>query len=82
VLPDGGWPFRFGRRRPRSRGGNGDDVATAAQRRGIRVLLTSGHPDQIIKLENGPFPFISKPYSANDLIAVMKALLSEPDHGA
>jgi DNA-binding response OmpR family regulator len=64
------------------RGGNGDDVANAAQRRGIRVILTSGHPDRIIRLENGPFPFISKPYSANDLIALMKALLSKPDPSA
>jgi DNA-binding response OmpR family regulator len=60
------------------RGGNGDDVATAAHSRGIRVILTSGHPDRIIKLEQGPFAFIAKPYSANELIALMKALLSKP----
>jgi|SRR6185437_3734397 len=60
------------------RGGNGDDVATAAHRNGIRVILTSGHPDRIIKLERGPFPFIAKPYSANELIALIKALLRKP----
>ena len=60
------------------RGGNGDDVAAAAHRSGFRVILTSGHPDRIIKLENGPFPFIAKPYSANELIALIKALLRKP----
>lgn len=64
------------------RGGNGDDVAVAAHRSGIRVILTSGHPDRIIKLEKGPFPFIAKPYSANELIALMKALLGKPDPSA
>jgi DNA-binding response OmpR family regulator len=59
-------------------GGNGDDVAAAAHSRGIRVILTSGHPDRIITLENGRFPFIAKPYSANELIALMKALLDKP----
>ena len=60
------------------RGGNGDDVAAAAQQRGIRVILTSGHPERIIRLENGPFPFVAKPYSANELIAVMRAVLEAP----
>jgi DNA-binding response OmpR family regulator len=60
------------------RGGNGDDVAAAAQQRGIPVILTSGHPERIIRHESGPFPFIAKPYSANELIAVMRALLSTP----
>jgi DNA-binding response OmpR family regulator len=60
------------------RGGNGDDVAAAAQQRGIRVILTSGHPERIIRLENGPFPFVAKPYSANELIAVMRAVLNAP----
>ena len=61
------------------RGGNVDDFAGAAHSRGIRVILTSGHPDRIIKLENGPFPFIAKPYTANELIALIKSLLRKPD---
>jgi two-component system, OmpR family, response regulator len=60
------------------RGGNGDDVAAAAERRGIRVVLTSGHPDRIDRLEHGRFPFVAKPYSANELIAVMRATLKAP----
>jgi DNA-binding response OmpR family regulator len=60
------------------RGGNGDDVAAAAHSRGIRVILTSGHLQRIIRLENGPFPFIAKPYTGNELLALMRTVLSAP----
>ena len=62
------------------RGGNGDDVAAAADSRGIRVILTSGHLQRIIRLENGPFPFIPKPYTGNQLLALMRSVLSAPRH--
>jgi two-component system, OmpR family, response regulator RegX3 len=60
------------------RGGNGDDVAIAARSRGIRVIVTSGDLQRIIRLENGPFPFIAKPYSANELLALMRSVLRAP----
>jgi len=75
-------PFDFVIADSALRGGNGDDVASAAHSRGIRVILTSGHPERIIKLERGRFPFIAKPYSANELIALMKALLGKPEPSA
>ncbi len=60
------------------RGGNGDDIAAAAERRGMRVILTSGDLQRIIRLEQGRFPFIAKPYSSSQLLGLVRAVLSVP----
>jgi two-component system, OmpR family, response regulator RegX3 len=60
------------------RGGNGDDVAAAARQRGIRVILTSGDLQRIIRHEHGPLPFIAKPFTANQLLALIRTVLKAP----
>ena len=53
----------------------GDDVAAAAQRLGIHVILTSGDPYRIVR---GPLPFIAKPFTGAELLKLMRALLRAP----
>jgi len=60
------------------RGGNSDDVAAAAQRLGIHVILTSGDPYRIVR---GPLPFIAKPFTGAELLKQMRALLPAPGPG-
>jgi DNA-binding response OmpR family regulator len=57
----------------------GDDVAAAAQRLGIHVILTSGDPYRIVQ---GPLPFIAKPFTGAELLKLMRALLRAPGPGA
>src|SRR3981189_2404023 len=44
------------------RGGNGDDVAKAAGRRGLPIIMMSGEPERIARLSGGPLPFLQKPF--------------------
>ena len=57
------------------RGGNGDDVAKAARRRKLPVIMISGEPDRIERLAAGPAPFLPKPFRAADLLRLVAQLL-------
>ena len=57
------------------RGGNGDDVAKAAGRRKLPVIMISGEPDRIERLSAGPTPFLPKPFRAADLLRLVAELL-------
>ncbi len=58
------------------RGGNGDDIAKAAGRRKLPVIMISGEPDRIARLADGPTPFLQKPFRAAALIELVAKLLS------
>ena len=57
------------------RGGNGEDVAKAAESQGVPVILISGEPDRIGRLSAGPIPFLAKPFRSAELIALVAQLL-------
>jgi DNA-binding response OmpR family regulator len=57
------------------RGGNGEDVAKAASRRKIPVILISGEPDRIARHSSEATPFLAKPFRAAELIALVAQLL-------
>jgi PAS domain S-box-containing protein len=48
----------------------------------LRVLLTSGYADQKVQwllIEKGKYPFLQKPYSLNDLLQTIAAVLKSGD---
>ncbi len=57
------------------RGGNGDDVAKAAGRRRLPVIMISGEPERIARLAGGPTPFLPKPFHAAELLRLVAQLL-------
>ena len=57
------------------RGGNGDDVAKAASRRGLPIIMMSGEPERIARLSGGPLPFLPKPFRAAALLRLVRQLL-------
>ena len=57
------------------RGGNGDDVAKAAGRRGLPIIMMSGEPERIARLSGGPLPFLQKPFRAAVLLRLVRQLL-------
>ena len=57
------------------RGGNGDDVAKAAGRRGLPIIMMSGEPERIARLSGGPLPFLPKPFRAVALLRLIRQLL-------
>ena len=57
------------------RGGNGDDVAKSASRRGLPIIMMSGEPDRIARLSGGPMPFLQKPFRATALVRLVRQLL-------
>lgn len=57
------------------RGGNGDDVAKAAGRRQLPVIMISGEPERIERLSGGPAPFLAKPFRAVELLRLVAELL-------
>ena len=57
------------------RGGNGDDVAKSASRRGLPIIMMSGEPDRIARLTGGPLPFLQKPFRATALVRLVRQLL-------
>ncbi len=58
------------------RGGNGDDVAKAAGRRQVPIIMISGEPERIERLSAGPAPFLAKPFRAADLLRLVLELLA------
>src|ERR1051326_8202930 len=56
------------------RGGNGDDVAKPASRRGLPIIMMSGEPDRIARLTGGPLPFLQKPFRATALVRLVRQL--------
>ena len=56
-------------------GGGSASVITAADQRGIPVILMSGAPDQIHALSGGDRPFVSKPFSMRELSEVLHRVL-------
>jgi DNA-binding NtrC family response regulator len=59
------------------RGGNGDDIANAATRRNLPVIMMSGEPDRILRLRNGPYPFLEKPFRAASLVQLVAQVLRQ-----
>ena len=57
------------------RGGNGDDVAKAAQRAGLPVIIVSGEPERVKRHEIGRIPFLAKPFHPSELAALITQLL-------
>jgi DNA-binding response OmpR family regulator len=57
------------------RGGNGDDIAKAAARRQVPVIMISGEPERIARLSSGPLPFLQKPFRAAALVRLVAQLL-------
>ena len=57
------------------RGGNGDDVAKAAGRRGLPIIMMSGEPGRIARLSRGPLPFLQKPFRSAALVRLVRQLL-------
>lgn len=57
------------------RGGNGDDVAKAAERRKVPVIMISGEPERMERLAAGATPFLPKPFRAADLLRLVAQLL-------
>ena len=60
---------------PVLRGGNGDDVAKAAGRRGMPIVMMSGEPTRITQLSGGPLAFLQKPFRAAALLRLVRQLL-------
>lgn len=58
------------------RGGNGDDVAKAAQRAGVPVIVMSGEPRRTKDHEVGDLPFIAKPFYAANLVDLINGVLT------
>src|SRR5438552_15036702 len=50
------------------RGGNGDDVAKSASRRGLPTIMMSGAPDRIARLTGGPLTILLQPLRAIALV--------------
>ena len=57
------------------RGGNGDDVAKAAGRRGLPIIMMSGEPGRMARLSRGPVPFLPKPFRAAALVRLVRQVL-------
>jgi two-component system OmpR family response regulator len=57
------------------RGGNGDDIAKAAARDSLPIVMMSGEPDRIARLSGGPLPFLQKPFRSAALVALVEQLL-------
>ena len=57
------------------RGGNGDDVAKSASRRGLPIIMMSGEPGRIARLRGGPLPFLEKPFTAYGLTQTVRDML-------
>jgi two-component system OmpR family response regulator len=57
------------------RGGNGDDLAKAARRRKLPVIMISGEPERMERLSTGSAPFLLKPFRAADLLRLVAQLL-------
>ncbi len=57
------------------RGGNGDDIAAAAGRQGVPIIVMSGEPDRITALRTGTTPFLEKPFHAAALVELVAKLL-------
>jgi len=61
------------------RGGNGDDVAKAAARAGLPVIIMSGKPERVKRHEIGTLPFLAKPFRPGALLALVADLLRTPE---
>jgi DNA-binding response OmpR family regulator len=61
------------------RGGNGESIAKSADSLGVPILLISGNPDKIQLLQNGPVPFLRKPFRPRALITMVNRLLREAE---
>jgi len=57
--------------------GSGREVAGTAAGRGTKVLLMSGHPDEIILLEDAGVAHLPKPFRIGDFIAALDVVSSK-----
>lgn len=61
----------------RLRDGTGEAVADFAVAQGARVILMSGHPQEIERLKDGEYPFIKKPFGINALVSAVAAEMQQ-----
>ena len=61
------------------RGGNGESIAKSADGLGVPILLISGNPEKIQNLQDGPVPFLRKPFRPRMLITAVNRLLREAE---
>lgn len=59
-------------------GGSGFDLAVRAQAQSIRVLLCSGHPEQLYDLEQRGIPHLRKPFTLRHLLDQVEAVMAMP----
>ncbi len=57
------------------RGGDCFGLLRIAEEMGVKVLLISGEPHRVERLEGGPLPFLHKPFRLADLQREVKRLL-------
>jgi len=57
----------------------GPELITVARRYGAKVILMSGHPEQIERLVDGDMPFLAKPFRIDELIACIRETLGPAD---
>lgn len=60
-------------------GGDCFGLLRMAEGMGVKVLLISGEPQSVERLEGGPLPFLHKPFRLADLHREMKRLLKPQD---
>ena len=65
----------------RVRGGECFGLLRIAEGMGVKVLLISGEPQSVERLEGGPLPFLHKPFRLADLQREVKRLLKPRDEG-
>jgi len=54
-------------------GGNGESIAAQTE---LPVLLISGHPERIARLQDGPIPFLAKPFAPSEVVPLVRQMLA------
>lgn len=58
---------------------SGFDIAQRAVERGIAVLIITGHPAAVSRLETAACPFLRKPFHLDVLLAELGALIEQSE---
>jgi two-component system, OmpR family, response regulator len=57
----------------------GSDLIEVARRHRAKVILMSGHPEQIERFADGSVPFLAKPFRIDELLACVRRALAAAD---